>query len=68
MDFHTFPLFFMCSKGSGARMFGSLSSLVRPCRNGLDPPNMKISDSGDLVLESWCLDAWMLEGLEVGGC
>ncbi len=41
---------------------------VPPCRNGLDPPNIKISDSGGLDLEAWCLDVWMLEGLEwIGG-
>ena len=28
-----------------------------PCRNGLDPPNIKISDSGGLDLEAWCPDA-----------
>ena len=38
-----------------------------PNRNGLDPPNIKISDSGGLDLEAWCLDAWM-QGLEgIGG-
>ena len=42
--------------------------LVPPCATGLDPPNIKISDSGGLDLEVWCLDAWMLEGLEwIGG-
>ncbi len=36
-----------------------------PCAAGLDPPNIKISDSGGLDLEAWCLDA---EGLEwIGG-
>ena len=30
---------------------------VPPCRNGLDPPNIKISDSGGLGPETWCLDA-----------
>ena len=37
------------------------------CAAGLDPPNIKISDSGGLDLEAWCLDAWMLKdwnGLE----
>ena len=37
---------------------------VAACRSGLDPPNIKISDSGGLDLEGWCLDAWMLAGLE----
>ena len=59
-------------KGSGAwrpvAACGSLWQPVLPCRNGLDPPNIKISDSGGLDLEAWCLDAWMLEGLEwIGG-
>ena len=41
---------------------------MNPCCSGLDPPNIKISDSGVLDLESWCLDAWMLAGLEwIGG-
>ena len=41
---------------------------VPPCRNGLDPPHIKISGSGGLDLEAWCLDAWMLAGLEwIGG-
>ena len=30
---------------------------VPPCAAGLDPPNIKISDSGGLDLEAWCLDA-----------
>ena len=50
------------------------SSLCRPvaacgslCR-ALDPLYIKISDSGGLDLEAWCLDVWMLEGLEwIGG-
>ena len=28
-----------------------------PCGSGLDPPNIKISDSGGLDLKAWCLDA-----------
>jgi hypothetical protein len=45
-----------------------LCRAVPPCRTGLDPPNIKISDSGGLDLEAWCLDAWMLAGLEwIGG-
>ena len=39
-----------------------------PNRTGLDPPNIKISDSGGLDLEAWCLDVWMLAGMEgIGG-
>ena len=41
---------------------------VPPNGSGLDPLYIKISDSGGLDLEAWCLDAWMLEGLEwIGG-
>ena len=41
---------------------------VPACGSGLDPLYIKISDSGGLDLESWCLDAWMLAGLEwIGG-
>ena len=65
-------------KGSGARMSDALCRPVLPCvalcrpvaacRTGLGPPNIKISDPGGLDLEAWCLDAWMLAGLEwIGG-
>jgi len=41
---------------------------VPPCRNGLDPPNIKISDSGGPDLEAWMPECWMLAGLEgIGG-
>jgi len=30
----------------------------------LDPHNIKISDSRGLDLEAWCLNDWMLAGLE----
>jgi len=41
---------------------------VAACRTGSDLPNIKISDSGGLDLEAWCLDARMLAGLEgIGG-
>ena len=47
---------------------GGLWLPVPPCAAGLDPLYIKISDSGELDLEAWCLDAWMLEGLEwIGG-
>jgi hypothetical protein len=47
---------------------GILCRPVPACRTGLDAPNIKISDSGGLDLEAWCLDAWMREGLEgIGG-
>ncbi len=39
-----------------------------PLRQRIGSPNIKISDSGGLDLEAWCLDVWMLEGLEwIGG-
>ena len=52
-------------RGSGAsgRPLPSLKALSRPvppempCGSRLDPPNIKISDSGGLDLEAWCLDA-----------
>ena len=55
-------------RGSGTRMSAARCHLVAACGSGLDPPNIKISDSGGLDLEAWCLDAWMLEGLKwIGG-
>ena len=54
--------------GFGARMSAARWSPENPCRAGLDPPNIKTSDSGALDLEAWCVDAWMLAGLErIGG-
>ena len=39
-----------------------------PCGSGLDSHTIKISHSAGLDLEAWCLDAWMLAGLEgIGG-
>ena len=58
----------MYLKGSGARMSGARWRSVVPNRSGLDPLYIKISDSGGLDLEAWCLDACMLAGLEwIGG-
>jgi hypothetical protein len=37
---------------------------VPPNRTGLDPPNIKITDSGGVDLDSGGLDVWMLAGLE----
>ena len=55
-------------RGSVTRMRGILWHPENPCSNGLDPLYIKISDSGGLDLEAWCLDVWMLEGLEwIGG-
>ena len=68
MDFHGLQWISMDLKGSGTRMSGILWQPVPPVDAGLDPPNIKISDSGGLDLEAWCLDAWMLAGLEwIGG-
>ena len=64
--------------GSGTRMSdilwhpvaacGPLWHSVPPCRTGLDPFDIQISDSGCLDLEAWYLEAWMLAGLEwIGG-
>ena len=48
---------------------GILWTPVNPCAAGLHPLYLKILDSGGLDLQSWCLDAWMLEGLAwIGGC
>ena len=68
IDFHGFPWISMDLNGSGTRMSDTLCQPVPPCAAGLDPPNIKISDSGGLGLEAWCLHAWMLAGLEwIGG-
>ena len=65
MVFHGFE------KVKGPECLAARAALWRPvasCRAELDPPNIKISDSGGLDLESWCLDGWMLEGLKwIGG-
>ena len=61
MDLHCFPC---ASRGPGARMFYILCHYVASCRTGLDPPFIKISDSGGLDLEAWCLDVWMLARLK----
>ena len=57
MDFHRFPWISVDLKRSGSRMSDPLCHPVPPCRNGLDPPNIKISDSGGLDLKAWMLDA-----------
>ena len=67
MDFEGFPGISLDLRGSGSRMSDPMWRPVPPCAAGLDPPNIKISDSGGLDLEAWCLDAWMLKywnGLE----
>ena len=46
---------------------GCLAACAGLCRR-TGSPNIKISDSGGSGLEPWCLDAWMLAGLEwIGG-
>ena len=61
MNFHRFRWFSMDLKGSGTRMSAARCHPVAPSGNGLDPLYIKISDSGGLDLEAWCLDVWMLE-------
>ena len=76
--FMHFHCFLKILEGSEARVLGGLCRPVASCGilcrpvasvcAGLDPPNIKISDSGGLDLEAWCLDAWMLARLEwIGG-
>ena len=81
MDLYGFTLISIVFHGferSGARVFGGLWQPVPPCATlchpvppvaaGLDPLHIKISDSGGLDLEAWCLNVWMLAGLEwIGG-
>ena len=64
IDFHGFPWISMDLKGSGSRMSDPLWQPVAPNSSGLDPLYIKISDSGGLDLETWCLDVWMLERME----
>ena len=46
---------------------GCLAACAGLCRR-IGSLYIKISDSGGLDLEAWCLDAWMLAGLEwIGG-
>ena len=45
-------------KGSGTRMSEALWRPVAACAAGLDPPNIKISDSGGLDLEAWMPGCW----------
>ena len=69
-----FPSFLMDLRGSGVRMsaarwqpVASWKALCHPVAPDWIPLYSKISDSGGLDLESWCLDAWMLKdwnGLE----
>ena len=52
-------------RSSGARM---PEALWQPVAADWIPLYIKISDPGDLDLKAWCLDAWMLAGLEwIGG-
>jgi hypothetical protein len=71
LDFHGFygfERFWGQNVGRPLNPCGGLWHPVAACAAGLDPANIKISDSGGLDLEAWCLDAWMLAGLEgIGG-
>ena len=65
MDFHGFERFWGQNVGRPLAACGSLCHPVAACRTGLDPPNIRLSDSRGLDLEAWCLEA---EGLEqIGG-
>ena len=64
MDFHGFERLWGEDVLRPLASCGILWHPVPACRAGLDPPNIKISDSEGLDLEGWCPDAWMLEGLE----
>ena len=69
MDFYAFVMFLEQKAGPPVAACAALWRPVAACRTRLDPPNIKISDSGGLDLEAWCLDAWMLNdwnGLEEG--
>ena len=60
MDFHRFPWMSMDLKGSGTRMSDALWQPLAACcaqPQRIGSPNIKISDSGGLDLEAWCLDA-----------
>ena len=50
MDFCGFEMFWEQNVGPPVAACDAL-------RQRLDPPNIKISDSGGLNLEAWCLDA-----------
>ena len=52
IDFHRFLWIYMDLSGSGTRMSGILWHPVPPCRNGLDLPDIQISDSGGTDLEA----------------
>ena len=68
MDFHGFGRLWGENVGHPVIPCAALCRPVPPCRARLDPPNIEISDSGGLDLEGWCLDAWVLAGLEgIGG-
>ena len=55
IDFHGFPLISMDLRCSWSRVSAPLWRPVAACAAGLDPPSIKISDSGGL--EAWVLDA-----------
>ena len=57
IDFDAFEWFWDQNVGHPVASCGGLCHPVPACAAGLDPPNIKISDSGGLALEGWCLDA-----------
>ena len=61
MDFLCFSMDLRSSGARGVgRPFAACGILWHPqipCGSGLDPPNIKISDSGGPDLEAWSLDA-----------
>ena len=61
MVFFGFERFWDQNVGHHVAACGGLWWPVPPNRAGLDPPNIKISDSGGLYLKAWCLDACMLK-------
>ena len=71
MDLHGFQWFLMVLRGSGSRMFSSLwrsvaacGGLWRPVAADWIPYKKHFRRTGVLDLKAWCLDAWMLAGLE----
>ena len=55
--FHGFERFWGRGVSCPLPPCGALCRPVLACRTGLDPPNIKISVSGGLDVEAWCLDA-----------
>ena len=70
MDFYGFQRFWGQNAWRPVPPCDTLWRPVIPCRTGLDPPNIKISDSAGLDLEAWCLDAQSVlrSGVQVFTC